>query len=163
MSIEATSGGYSPDTVYGNLTAPFVYESGKTGAFPVHINAHTPYDEEVEDQVVTQSDYRQLVQNGKVFKIEDFVNTEAVGFQSDVVYQGLAEPPKYEPPVTSVNSFSASSLSNANLVKMAIDHGYTADKAYTIAQAQKAYQTHIANVTAKPAETLQTYKFTAGS
>ena len=50
MSIDI-SGPYSPDTIYGQLTMPFAEK-------PVHINSHTPYDEDEAQTEFTQADFQ---------------------------------------------------------------------------------------------------------
>ena len=160
MSIEATSGGYSPDTVYGNLTAPFLYDEGKPGAFLIHINAHTPYDEPAESKAVSQSDYRQLVQNEKLFHIEDFVSIQSIGLQSEKFSQGLVERATYEPySAKTVSSFSLSSLSKSDMVNNALKLGYSPNMALTVANAQRAYQNQPTNVAANVVDVLGNAEF----
>jgi len=156
-------GAYSRDTVYGRLTAPFVYDQNGRNAQKVHINAHTPLDEPQVQKTVTQSDYRLQLSSEKLFHINDFNSIEAIGIGNENASQIgiLKNPAEIEIPPKLVSSFSKSSLSssNSNIVYNALNNGYSTSQAVTIAKAQKAYSQSLGNVTASPANVLGSRKF----
>ena len=105
---------YSPTTIYGQLSSPFI-EKG------ISINAHTD-DEAVVDDVETFS--RDYFTDGSArFKYAASYSPASIGsIQSS----------------NGVHSFSASSNSG-DIVKNALNSGYTADEAIVISNAKAAY------------------------
>ena len=159
MSTDAI-GAYSKDTVYGQLTAPFIYENNNRNAYRIHINAHTPLDEPQEEKAVSLNDFRQNVSTDRLFKIEDFVETEVLGMKSEAVTQGLVHTINNEFPPKNVSSFSASELSKSDIVKGAIKSGYKPHQAILMARANAEYSKNIANPGSNVVNTLSAYNVT---
>lgn len=134
MSIE-TVGAYSPDTVYGQLTMPFKEK-------PVHINSHTPYDKDVEEQTnFTQADFQKNIQARVRIEsksIRDVASMEMV--DSLTIDIGLAKMQDFPPKPTSIGTFQASNLlDGTGVVYNALQNGYTADRAIVTGNAYKSY------------------------
>ena len=157
MSTDAI-GAYSKDTVYGQLTAPFLYGNENKPFNPVHINAHTPLDEPQEAKTTTLNDFRQNVVKDKLFHEEDFVNTEALGMKTDAVEQDLLKKSVNSdfPPET-VSNFTASSLSKSDIVNGAIKNGYSPSQAMTVAKANVAYAKSLVNPTSNVVDALSSH------
>lgn len=148
-----TSGAYSPDIVYGQLTYPF-----KPAA--ITINAHTPYDKTEntdENTAVSLKDFRGNISSFKYEKDDndDYQFGIDNGYKPTTVNSG-SEAPEFPP--KSVKSFSASNYSNKDIVQGAIKKGYSYDRAVVIAKAQKAYQTS-AGITNDPISALNERTF----
>ena len=133
MSIE-TVGAYSPDTVYGQLTMPFKHK-------PVHINSHTPYDEDAEQTEFTQADFQKNLQSRMRIEskaIRDVASMDMV--DSLTVDIGLAPMSEFPPKPTTVGTFQASNLLDGKgVVYNALQNGYAADRAIVTGNAYKAY------------------------
>ena len=133
MEID-TSGAYSADKVYGQLTSPFIPKN-------IKINAHTPYDaEEEQASAVSLKDFRTNISklkyenNGDEYKfgIQEKKEDEAVTSEIKLGVENSQN--------STLDSFSASSLSNKDIVNGAIKRGYSYEQAVVIAKAQKAYE-----------------------
>ena len=174
MSTDAI-GAYSNDSVSGKLpTPPFVYKVKSSSSYfaPVHINGHTPdekFDDEAVKTAVTLNDFRQNIATDKLFHIQDFESTEVIGLKSDAVEQGLinsinSEFPigvKSDYPIANVSGFQASALSQTDIVKGAIQRGYSPTQATTMARAQKAYLSNMGNINTNVVTTLSGYNINA--
>lgn len=113
MDTEAVTP-YSPTTVYGQLSSPFLVKS-------VSINAHTS-DEAVVDDVQTFS--RDYFTDGSArFKYAASYSPSSI---ASIQNAG------------GIHSFSASSGSG-DIVKTALNSGYSANEAITISNAKAAY------------------------
>lgn len=134
MTIENV-GAYSPDTVYGQLTMPFINK-------PVTINAHTPFDKEEENiqTSFSQADFQKNIHNAKWNSVEKIRNIEAYEVDENLKIDiGLVEMSEF-PPESPVPGFQASTLlEGSGLVYEALRNGYPADKAIVFGKAQQAY------------------------
>ena len=135
MNTEIT-GAYSPDTIYGQLTTPFLDKQ-------FSINAHTPYDKtEDTKQSFSQTDFLKKVNNAK-FQVSDDIR-EMKGMKLNEELKKdigvVAEISEFPPKPSSVSSFQASTLLDGdNLVYQALRNGYPADRAIVIGKAHNAY------------------------
>ena len=148
MDIE-TVGAYSPTTVYGQLTSPFVPKN-------ITINAHTPYDTEDENAATTSlSNYLENHPRTKLLKGSVQKSVDGVGYNKNPykVKTGREVSKDTFPPEYGVSYFSASTLSSKDIVSGAIKKGYTAEQAATISKAKKAYENSYI-VTRNPVKTL---------
>lgn len=145
MSIESV-GAYSKDTIYGQLTMPFTDK-------PVHINAHTPLDEEAGDVVLTRNSFYNNRSEGQV-SIKDIRDMKSLELDDSLVVDiGIK---KYEgfPPKSDVETFQQSSYINGTgVVFSALKSGYTGSEAITIGNAYRAYKT-AASLGNNPVQTL---------
>lgn len=132
MNID-TSGGYSPDKIYGQLTMPFLNK-------PVTINAHTPYDNANNTaQAVSKSNFynnksEMMVSIEKIRKSKGIELDESL--KTDI---GIKEPVEF-PPESPVNSFNVSRYNDGKgVVYNALKNGYSASQSIVIGNAFKAY------------------------
>ena len=135
MSIDI-SGPYSPDTIYGQLTMPFVDK-------PVHINAHTPLDEESGKTVLTKNSFYNNLSDSKV-SIEEIRDMDALELDESLKTDiGIKVAAKF-PPENALPAFQSSSyLEGSGVVYSALQNGYPADRAIVIGHAFHAYQNSI--------------------
>ena len=141
-----TIGAYSPDIVYGQLTYPFTPKN-------VSINAHTPYDKEDESGEKAVS-LKNFVHDAPKSKYASMSNDKyQFGLDTNYKPSQLETPEEYEFPPKGINNFSKSKLSSKDIVKGAIDRGYSADQAITVVKARNAY-------TNSPLERLNTHTYT---
>ena len=135
MEIE-TSGTYSSEKIYGQLSYPFL----QTG---IKINAHTPLDKEEDDEATSVS-FKDFHAKQPTFKYERQVGeTNTVGLESNYKPSTVSvgtEPPEFPP--KNVRAFSVST-SNKDIVQTGLSSGLTYDQAYVRVQAQKAYETSV--------------------
>ena len=136
MDIE-TSGAYSPDKIYGQLSSPFLQ-------IGVKINAHTPFDKEKEDDEATAVSFKDFHAKQPTFKYERQVGeTNTVGLESNYKPSTVSvgtEPPEFPP--KNVRAFSVST-SSKDIVQTGLSNGLTYDQAYVRVKAQKAYETSV--------------------
>ena len=148
-----TTGAYSPDIVYGQLTSPF-------RPVNVKINAHTPYDKESETENAAVS-MKNFIGKPVTFKYAQGNEDEYQfgidsGYKPSSVDTGVEVP---EFPPKNVKSFSASAVSsNKDIVKGALKSGYTYDQALVMTKAQKAYSSSV-GITKDPISALSSREF----
>ncbi len=135
MSIEAV-GPYSPDTVYGHLTMPFLNK-------PVHINAHTDLDAPLGDEVLTKSKFYNNQSQGQV-SIEDIRDMKSLELDASLkVDIGIKQLQDF-PPKANVQVFQASTYSNnSGVVFNALKNGYTGTEAINMGKAFNSYNNSI--------------------
>ena len=135
MSIENT-GAYSPDTIYGQLTTPFLDKQ-------FSLNSHTPYDKTEETkQAFSQADFLKNVNNAKFQASDDIRELKAMELNEQLKMDigVVVEVSEFPPKPSSVSSFQASTLRDGdNLVYQALKGGYSADKAIIVGKAHSAY------------------------
>jgi len=125
MSIEST-GGYSPDKVYGQLTSPFINKM-------VHINAH-PSSEVSEDstKVVSLKNFIPTKRTARV-NVEDITSTGAA--KAKEINEGSFPPdPSDEDSATKLTNFSSKKI-----VDGALQQGYSYKEALVMKDAAKSY------------------------
>ena len=131
MSIESV-GVYSPNTVYGELTMPFLSK-------PVTINAHTAYDKDDNDVVLTKNKFYNNKSKMQV-SIEDIRDMKGLELDENIITK---VGPEVKTDILSQNllpSFQLSNLSNGTgVVYEALQNGYTGSQAIKIGKAHKAY------------------------
>jgi len=133
MSIE-TVGAYSPDTIYGQLTMPFAEK-------PVHINSHTPYDKDVEEQTeFSQADFQKNLQARVRIASKDIRDVASMEMVDNLTIDiGLVKMIDF-PPESNVGTFQASNLLDGKgVVYEALRNGYSPDRAIVTGSAYKAY------------------------
>ncbi|MBR6127113.1 hypothetical protein IKQ21_05450 [bacterium] len=132
MEVNNTSGAYSTEEVYGQLTAPF-----KPAA--VTINAHTEFD---DDEAVTysQSDFHKNIKSFKYAKDEQEDNYSFgidMGYKPNTVETGAQNT---EFPPKTVFTFQNSSVSGLkDPVKGTLTSGYDYNKTLIVKNAKQAY------------------------
>ena len=134
MSIE-TVGAYSPDIVYGHLTMPFAEK-------PVHINSHTPYDADAEEQTsFTQADFQKNIQSRVRVESKAIRDVASMEMVDDLTIDiGLAPMNEFPPTPKNIGTFQASNiLDGTGVVYTALRNGYTPDKAIVTGNAYKSY------------------------
>ena len=132
MSIEQVQP-YSPDTVYGNLTMPFLDK-------PVHINAHTPIDEEDGNTVLNRGSFYNNLTQGKV-SVEDIRDMNSLQLDDCLKVDIGIKVAKDFPPEPSVAVFQASTYSNgSDVVKDALKMGYTGPESIKFGNAYNSYR-----------------------
>ena len=154
MSIDAVSGAYSRDVVYGQLTSPFVPKQ-----LNVKINAHTPYDKQQNDNgAVSLSNF---VGDRLSTTLMDFYSDKeddySFGIQSNLLNNDFIKTTEY-PPKSTVSGFSASSLSSKDIVSGALKSGYSAQQAMVISRAQNAYKNSV-GITNNPIKSFSTRSY----
>lgn len=124
---------YSPTTVYGQLSSPFIVKS-------VSINAHTANEAVVEDVGTFSRDY--FTEGSARFKYAASYSPSSIAsIQSE----------------NGIHSFSASSGSG-DIVKTALNSGYSANEAITVSNAKAAYS-RSAVATRNPVSALRGCKY----
>lgn len=144
MSIEQI-GAYSPDTVYGQLTMPFLDK-------PVHINAHTPLDEEGDVVLNRGSFYNNLTQ-GKV-SVEEIRAMGSLELDDSLKVDIGIKVAKDFPPEPNVEVFQASAYTKGSgVVNEALKLGYTGMEALKFGNAYNSYRNAMV-LGENPAQTL---------
>lgn len=132
MSIEQIQP-YSPDTVYGHLTMPFLDK-------PVHINAHTPLDEEDENTVLNRGSFYNNLTQGKV-SVEDIRDVASLKLDDSLKVDIGIKLAQDFPPEPSVAVFQASKYTNGTgVVNDALKMGYTGQEAIKFGHAYNSYR-----------------------
>ena len=129
MSIE-NIGAYSPDTVYGQLTTPFLDKK-------IQINAHTPFDQDEEvKQTFSKNDFEKNISE-KVFPTFEEMTT----FEEEKQVFGVpSEQLEFPPKMPSISTFQASNTkTSSEWVNAALKNGYSANKAVLIGKAYSTY------------------------
>jgi len=135
MNIDA-SGVYSPTKVYGQLTMPFINK-------PVHINSHTPLDEDAGDVVFNRGSFYNNL-SSSIVSIEDIRDIASLELDESLKTDiGIVEPQDF-PPKPNVEVFQSSVYTEGSgVVVNALQNGYGASKAITIGNAYKSYRNAI--------------------
>ena len=152
MDMESI-GAYSPTTVYGQLSSPFIPKN-------ITLNAHTPYDKEEDAEAVSLGNYLESRPNIKLVSGAMPKEITGVGYTKNG-YKLQTDDKQDEdkfPPEPGVSGFSASKLSSKDIVSGAIKKGYTAEQAATITKAKKAYENSYLS-TRNPIKTLSTRSY----
>lgn len=132
MSIESV-GAYSPNTVYGQLTMPFTNK-------PVHINAHTPLDEENGNTVLTRKSFYNNQSQGMV-SIEDIRDIQSLKLDDSLKVDIGIKMLEDFPPEPGVGVFQQSIYTGGSgVVFDALKSGYTGNQAITFGNAHTAYK-----------------------
>ena len=151
MSIEI-NGAYSPDTIYGHLTMPFTNK-------PVHINAHTPLDEENTDMSITKGSFYNNLSEGMV-SIEDIRDMKSLELDKSLKTDiGIVELKDF-PPKPNVEVFQASAYTKqTGVVFDALKNGYTGSEAIKIGNAFSTYKNAALSLGNNPVQTLLNTNF----
>ena len=153
MSIEAT-GAYSPDTIYGQLTMPFLDK-------PVHINSHTP-DEEYGDVVLTKNKFYNNMSDLAV-NIEDIRNLTGLKLDDSLKVDIGIKVAEEFPPKPNVEVFQSSTYNDGSgVVFDALRNGYTAGSAIKINKAFNAYQNSMNFLNGNPIQSLSERTYQVG-
>lgn len=134
MSIESI-GAYSPSTIYGELTRPFLGTNEK----PVVINSHTELDEEEGETVLTKNSFYNNQSKMQV-SIEDIREMKGLELNEGIVTKVGPEVVQEFPPKDELPSFQLSTFQNGSgVVFEALKNGYTATNAVVVGKAHEAY------------------------
>jgi hypothetical protein len=134
MSIESI-GVYSPNTIYGELTRPFVGENEK----PVIINSHTEFDEEAVETVLTKDSFYNNQSKMQV-SIEDIREMKGLELNEGIVSKVGPEVVQDFSSKNEVPAFQLSTFKNGTgVVFEALKNGYTANNAVVFGKAHEAY------------------------
>lgn len=141
------SGAYSPNTIYGQLTMPFLNK-------PVHINSHTPYDKtDTNASALSKSDFYKTTPQARV-SVEDIHNTKGIALDDELV-NDLFKDDKANLLSNNINNFQSSVYkSNKDVVHTALQNGYSAEQAVNAAKAFKAYSANTVNDYSQPIKLL---------
>ncbi len=150
MSIESV-GAYSKDTIYGQLTMPFTNK-------PVHINAHTPLDEENGNTVLTKKSFYNNQSEGQV-SIKEIRDMKSLELDDSLkVDIGIKQLQDF-PPKPNVEVFQQTAYTKGTgVVFSALKNGYTGSEAITIGNAYNAYR-NAASLGNNPVQTLLNTNF----
>lgn len=154
-------GAYSPETVYGQLTSPFVPKT-------IVVNSKTPFDV-VDENANSQEVYSRKYFKGKPYpKIkfevapdneEEKISPLSVKQTSSNNTKNINKFGQLDENTNSllnnaqISSFSISKLSSKDIVNSSLKLGYSAEEAVVIDNARKAYEKSLL-ITDNPAETL---------
>ena len=153
MSIEV-NGAYSPNTVYGQLTMPFLEK-------PVHINSHTP-DEEYGDDVLTKSKFYNNMSDMAV-NIEDIQNINGLKLDDKLKVDIGIKVAEEFPPKPNVEVFQSSTYNDGTgVVFDALKNGYTAGNAIKVARAFNSYQNSMNFLNGNPIDALSERTYEVG-
>ncbi len=153
MSIDV-SGVYSPTKVYGQLTMPFINK-------PVHINAHTPLDEDAGDVVLNRGSFYNNL-SSSIVSIEDIRDMATLELNDSLKTDiGIVEAQDF-PPKPNVEVFQSSVYTEGSgVVFNALQNGYSASKAINIGNAYKSYRNAM-QLGNNPVQTLLSTNFAVG-
>ncbi len=134
MNID-TTGAYSKDKIYGQLTMPFANK-------PVVINAHTPYDNENSNSAVSRADFLKNSQVQNRYTIKDILENNGIKLDDSLKTDiGIVEMKEF-PPESGLATFNLTNLQNNSDVALnAIKNGYMPDRSIVVAKAYRAYNT----------------------
>ena len=143
---------YSPNTIYGQLSSPFTPKQ-------IHINAHTEFDKDPAKETFSRSDFSSKtptkikvdyssLEKPDVSKYQKKSEEKVVGFKND---QNNSEKTQTQ----NVNSFTASSLSNKDIVNNSLKKGYSVEQVAVVLRAKDAYN-NSSTLTKNPIKTLST-------
>ena len=150
MSIESV-GAYSKDTIYGQLTMPFTNK-------PVHINAHTPLDDEDGNVVLTKKSFYNNQSEGQV-SIKDIRDMKSLELDESLKVDIGIKVAQDFPPKPNVEVFQQSAYTKGSgVVFSALKNGYTGSEAITIGNAYSAYR-NAATLGNNPVQTLLNTNF----
>lgn len=131
MSIEGLSP-YSPTTVYGQLTSPFIHKA-------ITINSHTPFDDVDNEHEASSDVYSREYFDGKPQARSVYGRVSAdSAYERDLAK--ISEEITSEKVSLDVSSFSSSELSSTDIVKSSLKKGYDTKEAIVIQNANYAYR-----------------------
>lgn len=135
MNTEAV-GAYSPTTIYGQLTSPFVPKS-------ITINAHTSFDnmDDAEGVTFSKEDFQGKPQAWMKISIDTDLEEFGLSDNYKTVANSDNQNNSGQVVVSSnkVSGFSKSNLSSKDIVNSSLKKGYSTSEAIVISKAQQAY------------------------